>query len=63
MREFLRGLKVMIVFFLCYFALGLLITFSNWVIDAYADAIAIVFFTALFGAMFYAIYYLSKGNK
>lgn len=63
MRELLRGLRIMVVFFLCYFALGLIITFSNWVIDTYADTIAVVFFTALFGSMFYAIYRLSKGNK
>lgn len=63
MRELLRGIKVMVVFFVCYFALGLLITASQWVIDNYADTIAVVFFTALFGSMFYAIYRLSKGNK
>ena len=63
MLKFLKGLWVMVVFFLCYFALGLIITASQWLIDTYADAIAIVFFTALFGGMFYAIYHLSKGNK
>lgn len=58
----MRTLKFILGFIAFYFGMSLFLWFTDWLINTFADVIAIGFFTTLFGLLIYALVWLSKGN-